>query len=478
MKPADLQFKNFPFQLAAEMATAVVEKAYHASTMMPAAAPGAATTPAPGCGQNRFSLPSYGAGIAGFEQQVEQILANSSRLAAADMMGHMDTAPHPVAAFGEAVVAALNNNLLFRELSPFASDVEEFLIADIGDRLGLTDQWHGTFVSGGSLANLTCLFAALGGFEQPVARTDCMFFVPECAHASVLKAAAVLGLPRHCVCWVEGDAQGRASPENLSKALSKSTAKRKVVIAVSGSTVHGAVENLPSIATVCRSHQAWLHVDAIYGGALCFSHEHQQALQGLAEADSVVVGPQKWMYVPRLSAMLWVRGSQRFNDALDFGHSYSVGSTDATKNQTAGADSQSLPNPHRGQWGIQGSRRADALVLWMVLNYIGTDALGHQIDRSINVTRQLHARLENSEALEATHYPDLNLQCFGLRDRGNSDNSDRLMIDLHSRLGYDGLAWVSLTRWRERHLFRAVLLSPQTGAADIETLVDGIENLL
>jgi L-2,4-diaminobutyrate decarboxylase len=160
------------------------------------------------------------------------------------MMGHMDTAPHPAAAFTDALVSALNNNLLFRELSPLASRVEERLVGDIGARLGLSASWTGTLASGGSIANLTALFAAVGGFADVESRSQCDFFFPECAHVSLKKSAAVLGISGGRLHMIPGDALGRADISALRAALGASKAWRKVVVGVLGSTVYGAVENV------------------------------------------------------------------------------------------------------------------------------------------------------------------------------------------------------------------------------------------
>ena len=58
----------------------------------------------------------------------------------------------------------------------------------------------------------------------------------------------------------------------------------------------------------CRSsqrHGAWLHVDAIWGGALAYSADPtcRAYLRGLEHADSVAIGPQKWLFTPRLCAL-------------------------------------------------------------------------------------------------------------------------------------------------------------------------------
>lgn len=111
-------------------------------------------------------VPEEGRGYDALPELWSLVVAGSANLAAPMTMAHMDTAPHPAAALSDAVVSALNNNLLFRELSPLSNRIEESLVALFIDALGLDAEWTGTFLSGGSLANLTALFAACGGFAE------------------------------------------------------------------------------------------------------------------------------------------------------------------------------------------------------------------------------------------------------------------------------------------------------------------------
>jgi glutamate/tyrosine decarboxylase-like PLP-dependent enzyme len=437
-------FDQFPFESVGAAVTALVRHTYNAQQLAPQAAPEIAT------------LPVEGEGLDGLSQVFESIVEGSAGLACASMMGHMDTAPHPAAAFCDALVSALNNNLLFREISPFASRVEEMLVDDIGARLGLSPDWCGTFVSGGSLANLTALFAATGGFAGVGQRGDCVFFLPSCAHVSVQKSLAVLGIGDGQVHAVASDSQGRAVHDSLVEALRGSNAKRKIVVGVLGSTTHGAVEDISALAPIAKAHNAWLHVDAIYGGALAFSQQHRHLLAGLTDADSVVVGPQKWLYVPRLSAIVWVKDRARFDAALGVDLPYSASG-----------------ESHRGRWGIQGSRRADALTLWSVLRYVGTRELGESIDRAIALTRKFHAVLEADSVLHPSHVPDLNLLCFGLRHA-----DARAMKRAHEQLGIGDVPWVSLSRWHGELLYRAVLLSPSTNEGHLDKLIESVRGFV
>ena len=77
---------------------------------------------------------------------------------------------------------------------------------------------------------------------------------------------------------------------------------RPIVCGVLGGTVNGHVDDLAALGEVCQRHGAWFHVDAIWGGALAYSADPaaRALLSGLEHADSVSLGPQKWLFTPRL----------------------------------------------------------------------------------------------------------------------------------------------------------------------------------
>jgi len=449
-----MQFDHSDFKEVAQITASVVESIYARQNLNPDST------------LDLQPLPEQGSGMEGFKSSLAAFASTSAGLAAPTMIGHMDTAPHPIAAFTDAVVSALNNNLLFRELSPAASDIEEHMMSQIGRVMGLSGDWHGSFASGGSLANLTALFAATGGYAGVENRTSVRLFLARGAHQSIFKSAAILGIHPDQINILHGDEQGRLIAGELDQALSAVTASQKkttgniirpVVISVAGSTVHGAIDTIPAIADVCERFDAWLHVDAIYGAAAAFSKHHSSVLDGIGRANSVVAGPQKWMYVPRLSAMFWVKGERVFNDALVLGNSYSKASADAPA--------------HRGRIGVQGSRRADAVTLWVLLNYLGCDAVGQAVDSTMAITRSFHDKLNQHPDLEPAHSPDLNVQCFRYADA----QLHKRMLGADSplnKMGSHGMPWVSQSNWGESDLLRAVILSTMTDEEQIQTLLD------
>lgn len=401
-------------------------------------------------------VPAKGRGYDALPDLGSLVVAGSTNLASPSMMAHMDVSPHPAAALSDAIVSALNNNLLFRELSPVASRIEESLVALFTDALDLDRRWTGTFVSGGSLASLTALFAACGGFGDRQRRDEQRLYVSESVHSSITKAAAVLGLAAPHVILVPSDSTGRMKVGALEQSLAANRGHLSIVVGILGSTLHGAVDSLAGLGHTAMKHGAWFHIDAVYGGALAFSRRNRALLEGLELADSMALGPQKWMYVPRLCALLLIKGRDCFDASLGMDLPYSV-----------------TGEQHRGKWGLQGSRRADAVTLWLMLQVVGTNQIGEFIDRSIDLTAKFHDLPQASEVYEPIHDPQLNLQCFRARKGWSGTSAEALHWRLTQELG----PCVSLVHWRGEPLLRSVLLSPATELADLENLLAALTRM-
>ena len=188
--------------------------------------------------------PDRGAGIDVLPEVWAEMVEHSAKLASPWVMGHMDTAPHPAAALTDAVVSSLNNNLLFREISPLASVVEEQLIEEFATQLGLPRSTPGIWTSGGSLANLTALFAASGGYRADApSRHQVAITMGDRSHASITKAGRVLGV-RVATVPAADSASGCVDVARVENELHKLQAEgvtRCIVVGTLGGTVNGHV---------------------------------------------------------------------------------------------------------------------------------------------------------------------------------------------------------------------------------------------
>jgi len=247
------------------------------------------------------------------------------------------------------------------------------------------------------------------------------------------------------------------NPDTLTNLLRRlPLCSRKIVVATLGTTLQGAVDDILAVSKVSKSYDAWLHVDAVYGGNLAFSLRHRHLLCGLKEADSIAVAPQKWLYVPRLCALVLFLKKENFNRNLDWPLPYSLSE-----------------GHHRGQWSIQASRRADAVTLWVLLQIVGAKSVGDRVDRSIDLARYLFQLLKSHPRFKPQHSPNLALQLFQMDPLNTS--GDRL-ARLHRELTEKRSYWLSLAEWRGQTYLRAALLNPATCASHLIELLEELCN--
>ena len=101
------------------------------------------------------------------------------------------------------------------------------------------------------------------------------------------------------------------------------------------------------------------------------------------------------------------------------------------------------------------------------MQVIGTRALARQIDDALALTQAFYTRLAERSDTVPAHQPELNLQCFSLADV----STEEAIIARHRRMTVNGAGWFSVSRWRDRLYFRAVLLSPATTIGQLDELV-------
>ncbi len=70
------------------------------------------------------------------------------------------------------------------------------------------------------------------------------------------------------------------------------------VVATAGTTSTTSVDPVPQIADVAERFNVWLHVDAAYAGVAAILPEHRDLMDGVERAQSLVVNPHKWLFVP------------------------------------------------------------------------------------------------------------------------------------------------------------------------------------
>ena len=366
-------------------------------------------------------------------------------------LAHLDPPPLTASVVADLICAGLNNNLLAEELSPSLSRLERSLTGWLAERMGLGEGAGGVAASGGSLSNLMALVVARhrAGLHG---RADALVFCSADAHVSIGKALAVMGLPGDALRLVAVDGEGRLDPQDLDVQLLQARRSGRPVLAVvatAGTTVRGAVDPIGAIAALCRRDGIWLHVDGAIGAVFALAPAHAPRVPDLGVADSLTVNPQKLLGITKTSSLLLLRQPQLLAEAFATGLPYME---------------PSWADAHGGECGLQGTRPAEILKLWLGLRQLGDNGIAAVIDGAVTRRRQLEGLLAPL-ALELRGGP-LHLLAFTPRGLDAAAAEAWSIRCRHSLL--DQRLMLSRPLYGGRHHLKAVLGNPHTGDAELQ----------
>ena len=276
-----------------------------------------------------------------------------------------------------------------------AVEAEDAVVRWLADAAGFPATAGGTFVSGGSIANLSALVAARGGGPQAHRRR--FVVAGASAHSSMAAAAHIMGC--ELVTAPAADAHGRLDGRVLAQAVAGLDPDEVVaVVATAGATNNGAFDDLAAVADVCGQHGLRLHVDGAYGGAALLSPRTRPLLDGIERADSFIVDPHKMLYSTFDCAALVYRDRAAASCALT-----------QTADYLAVCDGVD-PNP--SDLAIHLTRRARGVPLWASVLAYGTDAYAAAVDHCVDIAAYAAERIAASPALELVLEPSFTVLVF------------------------------------------------------------------
>jgi glutamate/tyrosine decarboxylase-like PLP-dependent enzyme len=116
-----------------------------------------------------------------------------------------------------------------------------------------------------------------------------------------------------------------------------------------------------------------------------------------------------------------------------------------------------------GEIGVQGTRHADILKLWLALQHIGRRGFGELIDHGYRLAASLTRNVEQRPFLQLASRPQTNIVCFrGCPDWVSSTEWDEWNSRLQETLLREAGIFVSLPLYRGSRWLRVILLNPYT----------------
>jgi len=315
----------------------------------------------------------------------------------------------------------------------------------IADLAGMPASAGGTFVQGGSAANLSALAVARDTGRRRLGdnRRRLKFAITSDTHSSVRNTMHLLDVDPLVVPLVDDRLTGDALAATLASCTDPETVC--AVVANAGSTNAGLVDDLAGIARICDEHELWMHVDAAYGGGALLAPSARARFAGIERSDSLVVDPHKWLYAPLDCAALLYRDPVLAKAV----HGQHAAYLDSVNDETVGW------NP--GDYAYQLTRRARGLPFWFSLAVHGSDAYRAAVEQVLTTTAAAAARIRALPHLELVREPELSIVLF----RRIGWDSARYAA-WSEQLQRDQIALVVPTRWKDETVARLAFLHPHT----------------
>lgn len=346
---------------------------------------------------------------------------------------------------GEMFAAAFNVNAMLWRSSPAATELEEVTIEWVRQMMGLPDGLRGVIYDTASISSLCAIAAAreavpgLNVREEGLtgAASRLRLYASEHAHSSIEKAVITLGMGQKGVRPIATDAEFRMDPEALARAIAEDRAAGWLpfcVVATVGTTSVTSIDPVPRIAEICRQEKIWLHVDAAYGGPAAILPEYRWILDGSELADSLVVNPHKWLFVPVDLSILYCKRMDVLRQAFSLVPEYLRSSEQE--------EAQNFMD-----YGPQLGRRFRALKLWFVLRYFGVEGIAARIRHHLELAAEFARWVDEHPDFERLAPTPLSLICFRARPADVAEaDLDKLNERLMEEVNREGKIFLSHTK--------------------------------
>ena len=302
--------------------------------------------------------------------EIKVLLNNSFNPVHPGSLAHLDPPPLIFSILGDLIAAGLNNNLLAYELSPSVTLLEDSLCKWFAKKIGFNDSSGGIAASGGTLSNLNALIAArhnAGLGSDP----NSVLLVSEDAHTSFVKCTRIMGLDEANLIRIKTDNKGCIDIQNLKNTLDKCLIENKkifAIVATLGTTVRGAIDPIKDISEICKEKNIWFHIDGSIGGIFALTSFPTEGLNNINQANSITINPQKIIGITKTSSLLLVSNMSTLVNTFTTGLPYI-------------SSKENIIN--RGEIGIQGSRPAEVIKLWLGLRFLGLNGIENILKSSI-----------------------------------------------------------------------------------------------
>jgi glutamate/tyrosine decarboxylase-like PLP-dependent enzyme len=345
--------------------------------------------------------------------------------------------------------------------------------------LGYPPTASGLLTSGCSASNLIGLAVARNaraGFDlrskgMQGAPQQMTVYCSEETHSSIQKAIELLGFGIDALRQVPVNNSMQIDLAALKATIKKDRTngfRPLCVVGVAGTTNTGAIDDLQSLADICREEGLWFHVDAAFGAWAAIAPKSKHLVAGMERADSLAFDLHKWMYLPYPVGCVLVRNADEHRRAFSLTATY-LAHGEGERGPTG------VDVPWLADLGFELSRGFQALKVWMTIKEHGTAKYGRLIQQNIAHAHYLARLVEAAPELELALPVSLNIVCFRYT-RPDLDNValDALNKRIEVELQEKGIAVPSIVSIKAKKYLHVAITNHRSSRDDFDVLVQEV----
>jgi glutamate/tyrosine decarboxylase-like PLP-dependent enzyme len=375
------------------------------------------------------------------------------------------TANNFISVLADALVAGFNPFAGTWLESSSAAQIELVTVDWLRQIFGMPEEAGGLFLSGGSAANLIGIAVARHVKLKDRIAKSVVYFSDQ-THSSVERGLKVLGFSEENFCKLLSDDNFRLSIDILSHQVKEDKTSDKIpfcVVANAGTTNTGSVDPLLDLSRFCRNEDLWLHVDGAFGAAGILDSKGEKLLQGIDQADSLVIDPHKWFFQPYEISCLLVRNSMLLKETFRILPEY-LKDTDRLKEEINFCD-----------YGTQLTRSFRALKLWMSLKCFGLDDFRRAVTKGFKLAEYTEDIVTETPFLEVITPAQMGVITFRfVKDNLTIEQLNEINRKIIDKIMSDGYAMVASTQLKDKIVLRMCTINPRTTEEDIKQTIEKI----
>ncbi|SEM82799.1 aromatic-L-amino-acid decarboxylase [Syntrophus gentianae] len=376
----------------------------------------------------------------------------------------------PPSILAEMLTAALAQQCMIWETSPAATELEEYVMSQLRDLIGLPETFTGVIQDSASTSTLTAMLMAREratnysindrGFSGERFRLYCS----EEAHSSIEKGVKIAGFGKENLVKIPVDGNFAMIPRELEARIQQDLQAGFLPLAVvsaMGTTGSTAFDPIREIAGIASRYRLFHHVDGAMAGTALILPEMRHLADGLELADSFVFNPHKWMFTNFDCSAFYVKDPEALIRTFSITPEYLKTKRDEEVNNYR-------------DWGIPLGRRFRALKLWFVLRNYGKAGLQTKIREHLRLARLFAEKLGSRKDFRLLAPVALNTVCFHYEPSNYAGDLNELNAGLLDRLNSSGKLYLTHTKLRDQFALRLVVAQTDTTERHIREAFDFI----